>query len=99
MNEIDQLSKSRELNCFVRLIVYKYSESLHESLAVVSLLYVHFHYCTYVCKITVVGEGDIDHGNLRKEFFRILAHKAPVAYMSRDSSAKYTAPNVTALQV
>ena len=68
MKEINQLSESRELNCFVRLIVCKYSESLHESLAVVSLLYVHFQYCTYVCKVNVVGEGDIDRGNLRKEF-------------------------------
>ena len=53
----------------------------------------------YLCKVNFIGEGGIDHGGPRREFFLILAHEAAVSYMRGGDGDKYMAPNVTALQV
>lgn len=49
--------------------------------------------------MTFVGEGGIDHGGPRREFFRMLADEAARTYMIGRDHAKYMDANVTALQV
>ena len=50
-------------------------------------------------QVTFVGEGGIDSGGPRREFFRILAREAARMYMKGHDGAKYMDANVTALQV
>ena len=49
--------------------------------------------------MTFVGDGGIDHGGPRREFFRMLADEAVRTYMIGRNYAKYVDANVTVLQV
>lgn len=46
-----------------------------------------------------MGEGGIDHGGPRREFFRILAHEVAGTYTRGPGGTKYMDANITALQV
>ena len=49
--------------------------------------------------MTFVGEGGIDYGGPRREFFRLFAHETAASYFIGPEDAKYMQSNCTALQV
>ena len=49
--------------------------------------------------MTFVGEGAIDHGGPRREFFRLLSLNVSEQYFQGEPGKKYFASNVTAFQV
>ena len=46
-----------------------------------------------------MGEGAIDHGGPRREFFRLLAQKSQECFFIGEASNSYFLPNVSAIQV
>ena len=50
-------------------------------------------------QVTFVGEGAIDHGGPRREFFRLLAKEASEHYFHGAPGCKFFTNNVIALQV
>ena len=52
-----------------------------------------------VFQVNFVGEGAIDHGGPRREFFRLLALKSSEEFFQGRAGCKFFVNNVVALQV
>lgn len=64
------------------------------------IIYVHVHYKVLIflfAQINFVGEGAIDHGGPRREFFRLFAQKVEEDFFQGSDGNKYFVQNIAAV--